>query len=295
MVYQEGLHSYRALPIRLSEYGMVHRYELSGVLHGLFRVRTFTQDDAHIFCTPDQIQYEVAQVLTLAETCYKKFGFEHISYALSTRPEKAIGDDALWAHATQALADAMTSRGIAYTLQEGEGAFYGPKIEIKIKDAMGRQWQCGTVQVDFFLPQNFELEYVASDQSRQRPVMIHRAIYGSIERFMGVILEHYKGRLPFWIAPEQIRVMTITDAQQAYAEEIAVKLKKLGVRVTVDHTSDKINAKIKRAQLMQIPWMLVLGDKEREQQTVTLRQLDGSQQFGVTLDALQDMIRIESE
>ena len=292
MVYQEGLHSYRALPIRLSEYGMVHRYELSGVLHGLFRVRTFTQDDAHIFCTPDQIQHEVAQVLTLAETIYKKFGFEHISYALSTRPEKAIGDDALWEHATQALADAMTSRGIVYTVQGGEGAFYGPKIEIKIKDAMGRQWQCGTVQVDPFLPQNFELEYVASDQSRQRPVMIHRAIYGSIERFMGVILEHYKGRLPFWIAPEQIRVMTITDAQQAYAEEIAVKLKKLGVRVTVDHTSDKINAKIKRAQLMQIPWMLVLGDKEREQQTVALRQLDGSQQFGVKLEVLQEMIRI---
>jgi threonyl-tRNA synthetase len=290
MVYQEGLHSYRALPLRLSEYGLVHRYELSGVLHGLFRVRTFTQDDAHIFCLPTQIQEEVAAVLQLAETVYKKFGFEDISYALSTKPEKAMGDAALWEQATTALADAMQSRGIEYTVQEGEGAFYGPKIEIRIKDAMGRQWQCGTVQVDFNLPHAFELEYVASDQSRQRPVMIHRAIYGSIERFMGILLEHYRGRLPFWLAPEQIRIMTITDAQSEYAAFVSAYLKKLGVRSSIDHSSDKINAKIKRAQLMQIPWMLVLGDKEREQQTVTVRHLDGIQQFGVSFELLRELI-----
>ncbi|MDQ5890418.1 MAG: threonyl-tRNA synthetase [Candidatus Dependentiae bacterium] len=295
MVYQEGLHSYRALPLRLSEYGLVHRYELSGVLHGLFRVRTFTQDDAHIFCTPDQIQQEVAGVLSLAEAIYKKFGFEEISYALSTRPEKSLGDAAQWEQAIKALADAMTHRGIAYKLQEGEGAFYGPKIEIRIKDAMGRQWQCGTVQVDFCLPENFDIDYVSSDQSRQRPVMIHRAIYGSIERFMGILLEHYKGRVPFWIAPEQVRIMTITDAQADYAYTVLAHLKHLGVRATIDTTSDKINAKIKRAQLMQIPWMFVLGDKEREQNTVTLRQLDGSQRFGIALDALGELVRAERE
>jgi len=290
MVYQEGLHSYRALPMRLSEYGMVHRYELSGVLHGLFRVRTFTQDDAHIFCLPSQIQEEVAGVLELAKKCYTKFGFEDISYALSTKPAKAMGDATLWEQATAGLANAMQDLGIEYAIQEGEGAFYGPKIEIRIKDAMGRHWQCGTVQVDFNLPQAFELSYVASDQSRQRPVMIHRAIYGSIERFMGILLEHYRGRLPFWLAPEQVRILTITDAQSEYAQIVSAYLKKRGVRVTIDHSSDKVNAKIKRAQLMQIPWMLVLGDKEKEQQTVTVRHLDGTQRFGVTFELLNELI-----
>ncbi len=295
MVYQENLHSYRALPLRLSEYGLVHRYELSGVLHGLFRVRTFTQDDAHIFCTLEQIQEEVAAVLAMAETIYRKFGFQEISYALSTRPAKSIGTDELWEHATTALGEAMKSRGIDFAIQDGEGAFYGPKIEIRIKDAMGRQWQCGTVQVDPFLPQNFEIEYVSSDQSRQRPIMIHRALYGSIERFMGILLEHYKGRLPFWIAPEQVRIMTITDSQSDYAHSVLAHLKHLGVRATIDMSSDKINAKIKRAQLMQIPWMFVLGDKEREQQTVTLRLLDGSQRFGIALDALGELVRAEHQ
>jgi len=287
MVYKEGLHSYRALPLRLSEYGLVHRYELSGVLHGLFRVRTFTQDDAHIFCTAEQIQEEVAGVLDLAERLYSAFDFVEISYALSTKPEKAIGDDAWWQQATDALALAMQSRGINFAIQEGEGAFYGPKIEIRIKDTMGRQWQCGTVQVDPFLPQNFDISYVSSDQSRQRPVMVHRAIYGSIERFMGIVLEHFKGRLPLWLAPEQVRVMTITDAQGEYAQQVLALLKRFGARATADQTSDKINAKIKRAQLMQIPWMLVLGDKEKEQQTVTLRYLDGTQKFGVSLADLE--------
>jgi len=290
MVYKEGLHSYRALPLRYSEYGMVHRYELSGVLHGLFRVRTFTQDDAHIFCMPDQIASEVSKVILLAETVYSRFGFTEISYALSTRPAKALGSDESWKIATDALAAALAERGLAYTVQEGEGAFYGPKIEIRIKDAMGRQWQCGTVQVDFCMPENFELTYVATDQSRQRPVMVHRAIYGSIERFMGIVLEHYKGRLPFWLAPEQIRIMTITDAQLAYAEQVHNLLTKAGARISIDRSSDKISAKIKRAQLLQVPWMLVLGEKEREQETVTVRYLDGTQAAGVSLAALSEMV-----
>jgi threonyl-tRNA synthetase len=284
MVYGQGLHSYRHLPLRVSEYGLVHRYELSGVLHGLFRVRTFTQDDAHIFCTPEQIQEEVAGVLEMAEAMYRRFDFEAISYALSTRPEKAMGDEALWDTATDALAAALTQRGISYTLQEGEGAFYGPKIEIRIKDRMGRQWQCGTVQVDFFLPERFGIDYVASDQSRQRPVMIHRAIYGSIERFFGILLEHYKGRLPFWLSPEQVRVLTITDGQKEYADEIAAALTAVGVRAEADVSADKINAKVKRAQVMQVPWMVVVGDKEREQRTVTLRYREGTQEFGIPFD-----------
>lgn len=290
LVYKQGLHSYRHLPLRIAEFGLVHRYELSGVLHGLFRVRTFTQDDAHIFCTPEQIEDEVVGVLELAHAVYKQFNFTDIRMALSTKPEKAMGDDAQWEQATQALANAMDRLGIAYEVQEGEGAFYGPKIELLVKDAMDRQWQCGTVQLDFFLPKNFNLEYVASDQSRQTPVVIHRAIYGSIERFMGIVLEHFKGHLPFWLAPEQVRVLTITDEQADYADELTQKLRADGLRVTTDSGADKINAKIKRAQLAKVPWMLVLGAKEKENGAITLRYVNGKQEFGLSYSDLMALM-----
>jgi threonyl-tRNA synthetase len=254
----------------------------------LFRVRTFTQDDAHIFCTPEQIQDEVKSVLALAQRLYKRFGFTKVRMALATRPEKAIGDDSLWEKATKALGEAMDASGFAYSVDEGGGAFYGPKIDIMIEDAMGREWQCGTVQIDFFLPQRFELSYVASDQSRQQPVMIHRALYGSLERFMGILIEHYKGHLPFWIAPEQVRVLTITDDQADYAQKVYDELFAASLRVSVDSGSDKINAKIKRAQLAKIPWMLVLGDKEKENGTVTLRHVTGKQEFGLTMAQLRE-------
>lgn len=289
MVYKEDLYSYRHLPVRFAEFGLVHRYELSGVLHGLFRVRSFTQDDAHIFCRPDQIEEEVVKVLEMAQILYARFGFTSVRMALSTKPEKAMGDDALWESATQALAQALQKRGVEYTVQEGEGAFYGPKIELLIQDAMGREWQCGTVQVDFFLPQRFALSYVDADQSRKTPVMIHRALYGSIERFMGMLIEHYKGHFPLWLAPEQVRILTITDEQAAYAAQLYERLKEEGVRVVMDTGSDKISAKIKRAQLAKIPFMLVLGNQERDTQTMTLRYVSGEQKRDLTYDAFKEL------
>lgn len=283
LVYRERPHSYRELPLRLAEFGQVHRHELSGVLHGLCRVRTFTTDDAHIYCTPEQIEHEVIGVLKLADTMYKRFGFEHVQVALSTRPKNSIGSDELWETATKALKDALTHHGIAYTLQEGEGAFYGPKIELHITDAMGRSWQCGTVQVDFFLPKNFGIEYIASDQSRNTPVIIHRAIYGSIERFMAILLEHHKGHLPFWLSPVQARILVITDAQREYASALEKALKDAHIRVEIDNSGDQISAQIRRAQTEKIPWMLVLGKKEQESGTITLRHASGKQEFGISL------------
>ncbi|MFH1831673.1 MAG: threonine--tRNA ligase [bacterium] len=286
LMYKEGLHSYRDLPMRIAEFGMVHRFELSGVRHGLLRVRQFTQDDAHIYCTPEQTEQEVIGCLDLIEKVYKPFGFNKISMAVSTKPEKAMGTDDMWERATDALCKALEKREIPYIIQAGEGAFYGPKIEVRVEDAMGREWQMGTVQVDFNLPASFELEYVDADQSRKTPVMIHRAIMGSIERFMGIIIEHFKGNLPFWIAPEQVRILKITDEQQNYARTLQARLKKAGIRVTLDESSDQISAQIKRAQMAKIPWMLVVGKKEQEQNTITLRTLDGKQQFGLTLDVI---------
>jgi threonyl-tRNA synthetase len=293
MVYKERPHSYRELPKRIAEYGHVHRYELSGVLHGLFRVRAFTQDDAHIYCTQDQLEVEIMKCLELAEKIYNKFGFTDVKMAVSTRPSQSIGSDELWEKGIEVLVKAFHARGINFTLQEGEGAFYGPKIEIIIKDAMGREWQCGTVQVDFFLPERFDLEYVTADQSRQRPVIIHRAIYGSIERFFGILLEHYKGHLPFWLAPVQMRILTITDEQKDYAYNLAAQLRGEGFRVEVDHSGGQISAQIKKAQVEKLPWMLVLGKKEVQNNTVTLRHNDGRQEFGLSLEQLLEKARAE--
>lgn len=282
--YQERPRSYKELPLRLAEFGFVHRRELSGVLHGLFRVRGFTQDDSHTFCTVDQIADAVKLILERADTIYKNFGFSNVKYFLSTRPEKSMGSDENWQKASDGLRSALEKQGLQYEVDEGGGAFYGPKIDIKILDAMGREWQCGTCQIDFNQPENFKLEYVDADQSRKRPVIIHVALYGSIERFLGILLEHFKGHLPFWLAPVQVRVLKITDGQAEYANSVAEGLIAAGLRIELDQTGDQISAQIRRAQVDKVPWMIVLGKKEQEQNTVTLRLADGTQEFGLTLE-----------
>lgn len=286
LVYNDHPHSYRELPMRLSEFGHVHRHELSGVLHGLMRVRSFTQDDAHIICTPEQLEQEILHCIEMTTKVYKKFGFNELTVAVSTKPKNAMGSDELWKKATDALCTALDKMKIPYTIQEGEGAFYGPKIEFIIHDSMGRNWQCGTVQVDFFQPENFDMTYVSNTGTKERPVIIHRAIYGSLERFFAILLEHHKGHLPFWLSPVQVKVLTITDDQKEYAYAVAKELQKEGLRVTVDESNDQISGKIKTAQLDKIPWMLVLGAKEVAQNTVTLRYQDGKQEFGLTVPAL---------
>ncbi|MCB9492993.1 MAG: threonine--tRNA ligase [Epsilonproteobacteria bacterium] len=288
LLYKERPHSYRELPLRLSEFGFVNRYELSGVMHGLFRVRGFTIDDAHIYCMPDQIEEEIKQLIELSKKIYETFEFKKVDMAVSTRPEKYIGSDEVWEKATNALKGALEKSGMDYKVQEGEGAFYGPKIEMKIHDAMGREWQCGTIQVDFVQADNFELEYIDSDQSRKKPVIIHRALLGSVERFMGILLEHYKGHLPFWLSPLQVRVLTITDQQVEYAQAVCKKLRAAGIRAELDRSGDQISAQVRRAQVDKVPWMLVIGKKEVEQNTVTLRHTDGKQEFGQTLESILD-------
>lgn len=282
LVYKERPRSYRELPLRLAEFGAVHRHELSGVLHGLFRTRSFTIDDGHLYCTPEQIEHEVHQTIVMVQEVLAKFGFANIKVALSTRPAKALGSDELWEKAINGLKSALDHAGITYTIAEGDGAFYGPKIEFRIEDSMGREWQCGTVQLDFFQPERFDLSYITPAGTRARPVMIHRAIYGSFERFFAILLEHYKGRLPFWIAPMQVKVLTITDDQKAYARDLAHELLAQGIRVQIDESSDPIAGQIKTAQLQQIPWMAVIGKKEVENNTVTLRYVDGKQEFGIS-------------
>lgn len=295
LVYKERPHSYRELPLRLAEFGLVHRYELSGVLHGLFRVRAFTQDDAHIFCTPDQIEQEVLGCITMVNKVLNRFNFSNIEVAVATKPANAMGSDELWARATKALESALTKAKLAYTIAPGQGAFYGPKIEFRMKDSMNREWQCGTVQVDFFQPENFDLTYVASSGAKERPVVIHRAIYGSLERFLGILLEHYKGHLPFWLAPVQIKVLTITDAQKEYAQSIVAQLKARGIRAEADTSSDPVSGQIKSAQLEKIPWMIIIGKKEMESGSFTLRYNDGKQEPGLTWTALIEKAHLAQE
>jgi threonyl-tRNA synthetase len=286
LLYKERPRSYRDLPLRFSEFGLVHRHELSGVLHGLFRVRAFTQDDAHIFCTNAQLQQEITTMISMIFTVYKKFGFSEVNVALSTQPKNAMGSNELWQEATKALTDSLDSLKIPYTIKPGEGAFYGPKIEFSIKDSMGREWQCGTIQVDFFQSENFNLTYISPQGTKERPVVIHRALYGSLERFIGILIEHYKGHFPFWLAPVQIRVLTITDDQKEYARTVMKHLQDHGLRVELDESSDPISAQIKNAQLEKIPWMIVLGRKEAENNTITLRYNDGKQDFGLKIEDL---------
>ncbi|HET9483664.1 MAG TPA: threonine--tRNA ligase, partial [Xanthomonadales bacterium] len=274
-VFNTGLHSYRELPLRYGEFGACHRNEPSGALHGIMRVRGFTQDDGHIFCTEDQIQGEVSAFIDQLRSVYTHFGFTDIIYKLSTRPEKRVGADEVWDKAEAALATALDSKGIEYGINPGEGAFYGPKIEFSLKDSIGRVWQCGTVQVDFSMPGRLGAEYVAEDSSRRTPVMLHRAIVGSMERFIGILIEHHAGNLPPWLAPVQAVVMNITDAQADYAGEAAKILANQGFRVESDLRNEKIGYKIREHTLQKVPYLLVVGDRERENGTVAVRSRAG--------------------
>jgi threonyl-tRNA synthetase len=271
LIYKSNRHSYREFPMRVAELGLVHRYEASGQMHGLVRVRQFTQDDAHIFCTPEQIESEIIGVINLVQELYAAFGFKDYHIELSTKPVDHIGSDEIWETATNALAGALKNKGMDYKINAGDGAFYGPKIDFHISDCIGRSWQLGTIQLDFSMPMRFELVYTDKDNSEKTPVMIHRAILGSLERFLGILIEHYAGLFPLWLAPEQIRIMPISEKTNDYAQALLAKLKTNGLRATLDVSDDKIGAKIARAHADHVPYMLVVGPKESEQGAVNVR------------------------
>lgn len=286
LTYASTLRSYRELPIRWAELGTVYRYERPGVMHGLMRVRGFTQDDAHVFCLPEQISDEILAILNLTEQILSTFDFLNYEINLSTRPEKSIGEDAVWDLATQGLIEALERKGWDYKIDEGGGAFYGPKIDLKIEDAIGRMWQCSTIQLDFNLPERFDLNYVAADGSRQRPIMIHRAIFGSLERFFGIMTENYAGDFPFWLAPEQIRLLPVTDEVRDYAESVAAGLKAAGVRASVDHSGDRLGKLIRNGEQMKIPVLGVIGAKEAEGGTISLRSRRDGDLGSIAFDTL---------
>ncbi len=294
LLYGMHKHSYRDLPLRMADFGRLHRYERSGVTAGLTRVRTFCQDDAHIFCTIEQMQAEMLAFIDLTGDVYRAVGIDEWSVALATRPEKSIGSAEMWQLAEKSLAEALDARKIPYTLLKGEGAFYGPKIEFHIKDALGRSWQLGTLQVDFALPERFELSYVASDNSEKRPLMLHRAIFGSLERFIGVYLEHTGGNLPAWLAPEQVRVVPVTDEQNAFAESVLEKLKALGIRATLDRNNEKLGAKIRDAQLMKVPFAAVVGKREAAENKLALRRRGGEDLGARPLEEALALLREET-
>jgi threonyl-tRNA synthetase len=270
LIYKSRPHSYRELPIRLAELGLVHRHELSGVLHGLIRVRCFTQDDAHIFMLPSQVKDEISGVIDLVSDFYKVFGFTY-HVELSTRPEKAMGSPETWELATRELREALEDKGFDYKVNEGDGAFYGPKIDFHLKDSLGRTWQCGTIQLDFQMPEKFDLNYIGEDGQKHRPAMIHRVVFGSLERFIGILTEHYAGAFPVWLAPVQVRVLPITDRHAGYAQKVVDRLDEKGIRVELDARNEKVSYKIREAQAQKIPYMLVVGDKEAEQEAVAVR------------------------
>ena len=271
LVYANEMHSYRDFPIRMAELGLVHRHELSGALHGLFRVRSFTQDDAHVFMTPSQIKEELMSVIDLFGRIYSQFGLSY-HVELSTKPEGAIGDDAIWELATEALREAIEAKGIPYRINEGDGAFYGPKLDFHIRDSIGRTWQCGTIQLDMNLPERFNLEYIAEDGQKHRPIMIHRACFGSMERFIGILIEHFAGAFPTWMAPIQVKILPISEKHVEYAEKLRKAFKDAYVRVELDDRSEKIGYKIRQAQMEKVPYMLVVGDKEVEEGKVAVRK-----------------------
>ncbi|MEI6987052.1 MAG: threonine--tRNA ligase, partial [Rhodospirillaceae bacterium] len=284
-IYRQGIKSYRDLPLRMAEFGACHRNEPSGALHGIMRVRAFTQDDAHIFCTEDQITSESVDFCRLLESVYQDFGFTDISVKFSDRPPVRAGSDEVWDRAEAALKHAIDVAGLPYTLNPGEGAFYGPKLEFVLRDAIGRDWQCGTLQVDFVLPERLEAAYIGEDGARHRPVMLHRAILGSMERFLGVLIEHYAGRFPLWLAPLQVVVATITKDADSYGAEVLEALKASGLRATLDTRNEKINLKVREHSLMKVPVLMVVGNREGETRTVALRRLGGKDQEILALDA----------
>jgi threonyl-tRNA synthetase len=292
-VFNNDKRSYRELPIRWCELGTVYRYERAGALHGLLRVRGFTQDDAHIFCRPDQLEDEILNILDLNLHILRSFGFSEYDIYLSTRPAKYVGSDENWQKATEALKLALENRGLAYMIDPGEGVFYGPKIDIKIKDQLGRSWQCSTIQVDFNLPERFKMHYTGADNTDHQPIMIHRALMGSLERFIGVLIEHYAGAFPLWFAPVQARILNITDDQADYCEEIYLQLRKAGVRIEKDLRNEKLNYKIREAQVAKIPYMLIVGDKEKSEKTVTVRMRDGANLAPMVISAFAEKITEE--
>ena len=285
LIYLNKPHSYRGLPLRMAELGLVHRHEKSGVLHGLLRVRQFTQDDAHIFCVPEQLRDEVIGVIDLVDRIYRTFGFEDVRVELSTRPEHSIGTDEMWEHATGALRGALEARSMTYKVNEGEGAFYAPKIDYHIRDCLGRSWQCGTIQVDLAMPERFNLAYVGADNREHRPAMVHRAILGSIERFLGILIEQYAGDFPLWLAPVQAAVLPVSERASDYAWRTARILQTAGLRVEVDDSSDKVNAKVRRASIAKIPYMLVVGEKEAAAGTVSVRDKAAGDMGGESVEA----------
>ena len=293
MIYQSQLRSYRDLPIRYFELGTVCRHEKSGVLHGMLRVRQFTQDDAHIFCTPDQLNIEIKRVLDFVDDVMGIFGFSY-EVELSTRPQKSIGSDEIWEHATQALIQALEDKGLEYHICKGEGAFYGPKIDIKLKDALGRKWQCATIQCDFALPERFELSYIDSDGQKKRPAMLHRVILGTLERFIGVLTEHFSGAFPPWLAPVQVKILTVTDRNVAYGQKIYELLSENGFRIETDFRNEKLGYKIREAQLQKIPFMLVIGDKEVKTNSVTPRRRTGENLGSMSLEAFVNLLKEET-
>jgi threonyl-tRNA synthetase len=293
-IYKTRKRSYREFPIRWCELGTVYRFERTGALQGLMRVRGFTQDDAHIFCLPEQLEEEIFNIIDLNLHILKTFGFSEYDIYLSTRPEKYVGSDENWQKATDALKMALEKKGLRYTVDPGEGVFYGPKIDIKIKDVLGRAWQCSTIQVDFNLPERFQLAYTAEDSRDHQPIMIHRALMGSLERFFGVLIEHYAGAFPLWMAPVQAKVLNITDAQLDYAEKVYQELRMANVRVEKDSRNEKLNYKIREAQLAKIPYMVIIGDKEKDADTVTVRLRDGKNLEPMSVSDFAEMIREES-
>lgn len=292
-VFNQGLKSYRDLPLRLAEFGSCHRNELSGALHGLMRVRGFTQDDAHIFCMEDQIQAEVSEFIDFLHAVYQDFGFTDVIYRLSTRPQNRVGSDEDWDRAEKALAEALDNKGLEWVELPGEGAFYGPKIEFSLKDCLDRVWQCGTVQVDFSMPGRLDAQYVSENGSRQVPVMLHRAILGSFERFIGILIEHFEGKFPLWLAPLQLVILNITDRQGEFAQSLANTLKKQGFRATVDLRNEKIGFKIREHTLQRVPYQLVVGDKELETNTVAVRTRAGEDMGSMTLEELMALLTEE--
>ncbi|MCY7382248.1 MAG: threonine--tRNA ligase [Microcoleus sp. CAN_BIN18] len=295
LTYKHELHSYRELPLRWAELGTVYRYERSGVLHGLMRVRGFTQDDAHIFCLPDQIADEILGVLHLTEQILSDFGFKNYEVNLSTRPAKSVGNDEVWDLATAALIEALDAKGWDYVTDEGGGAFYGPKIDIKIQDAIGRLWQCSTIQVDFNLPERFDMQYVAADGTKQRPIMIHRAIFGSLERFFGILIENYAGDFPLWLAPIQVRLLPVSNDQKEYAKSVADLLKKAGFRVEIDRSAERLGKQIRNAELEKIPVVLVVGKKEVAEQTLSVRTRKQGDIGTLSMSDLQSRLQLAVE
>ena len=294
-VFNQGLKSYRDLPLRLAEFGSCHRNEPSGSLHGIMRVRSFTQDDGHIFCTEDQIQSEVAEFIVFLHEVYADFGFDEIIYRLSTRPEQRVGSDEDWDRAEEALGKALDAKELPWQELPGEGAFYGPKVEFSLKDCIGRVWQCGTIQVDFSMPGRLDAQYVAEDGSRKVPVMLHRALLGSFERFIGILIEEYEGAFPFWLAPEQAVVMNITDSQADYAQEVAKSLQNKGFRAICDLRNEKIGFKIRGHSIQRVPYILVVGDKEKESRTVAVRTRDGKDLGSLPIDQVLAMFSEDAD